>query len=228
MTVTGKSNHSGNTAVNGGELCLKSGATLGTGALTVARGATLSGVTGNNALTNASYNFTAGSTLQVGATATAISGTINFGGKNVTLATNSTLKVGATRCATSTTTGGTFIQNIGTLTINATIEVTVPENNSFAVGDSIILWKDVTNLKGTPTLTTFYIAPGLFWDDSDLAQGILRVTEVAPVGVRDLTDEELASRESKNNQYFDLQGRPVTHPRRGQTYLVGGRKVLVK
>ena len=228
MTVTGKSNHSGNTAVNGGELCLKSGATLGTGALTVARGATLSGVTGNNALTNASYSFTAGSTLQVGATATAISGTINFGGKNVTLATNSTLKVGATRGATSTTTGGTFIQNIGTLTINANIEVTVPENNSFAVGDSIILWKDVTNVKGTPTLTTFYIAPGLFWDDRDLAQGILRVTDVAPVGVRDLTDEELASRESKNNQYFDLQGRPVTHPRRGQTYLVGGRKVLVK
>ena len=224
MTVSGKSNHSGTTGINGGELCLKSGATLGTGALTVARGATLSGVTGNNALTNASYNFNSGSTLQVGATATATSGIINFGGKNVTLASKSVLKIGASRGATATTTGGTSLQNIGTLTINASIEVNVPESNTFALGDSILLWKDVTTVKGTPVLTTFYIAEGLFWDDSDLQQGILRVTDKAPVGVRDVNSQL----STLNSQLYDLQGRPVTTPRRGQTYLIGGRKVLVK
>ncbi len=225
MTVSGKSNHSGSTTVKAGELCLKSGAQMGTGALSVARGATLSGVTTAAApLTNATVSVSAGATLQVGATATATSGLMNFGGNSVTLASGSVLHIGAIRGATASSTGGSSLQNIKKLTISSTVEVYVPESQSFAVGDSILLWKNVTTVSGKPTLANYVIdaAQGLFWDDSDIASGILRVTDQVPVGIREVEGAQLNSQRST---VFDLQGRPVTTPRHGHTYIMNGRKV---
>ena len=227
MTVGGKSNHSGTTSVKAGELCLKSGAQLGTGALTVAKGATLSGVTTTAApLTNASVTIQTGAILQVGANASATSGMMSFGGKNLTIARTATLHLGVSRGATSTTTGGTSLQNIGTLSMNGTVELYIPEGNTFAVGDSVVLWKNVQKVSGSPVLANYYIAPGLFWDDTDLAQGILRVTDVAPVGIQNLLDN--AQRSTPNSQLYDFQGRPVSTPRRGQAYVLHGRKVIFK
>ena len=191
MTVSGKSNHSGATAVNGGELFFKSGATLGVGALSVAKGATLSGITGTTPLTNSSYTFNAGGTLQVGASAAATSGNIDFGGKNVTFAKGSFLQIGVARGASGTATGATNLQNIGTLTMNGTIQLHYASSLNLHVGDSVILWRNVNKVIGTPVLeqSSYYIAEGLFWDDKDLAQGILRVTDIAPVGIRGLDSD---------------------------------------
>ena len=232
-TFSGKSTHTGNTRVNAGTLCVKAGATLGTGALTVARGATLSGATGSTPLTNSSYSFSTGSTLQVGATATATTGYMDFGGKNVTISSGAVLDLGLARAAVTnasgvvTNTGGTSIQNINRLTMNGTIRLHY--GLSFAsnvqVGDSVLLWKDVTTCTGTPVLETQVIDAenGLFWDTKDIQQGILRVTDVAPVGIRGVATDE-----SGKTVIYTLDGRRVTETRRGQTYIINGRKVFVK
>jgi len=224
MTVSGKSNHTGTTTVKAGELCLKSGAQLGTGTLTVSKGATLSGVTTAAApLTNASVSINSGAIMQVGTTASATTGMMNFGGKNVTFANGAILKLAAVRNATASVTGGTSIQNIGTLTMNGTIQMTVPETHSLAVGDSIVLWKDVTTFRGTPKLESDVISEDLKWDDTDLAKGILRVVSAVPVSVSTLAEDN-----DNRTSVFDLQGRRVSTPRRGQTYIIDGRKVTLK
>ncbi|MBO4906537.1 MAG: autotransporter-associated beta strand repeat-containing protein [Bacteroidaceae bacterium] len=185
MTVSGASNHSGTTQVNAGELHFGTTATLGKGALTVARGAVLSGATATNkSLTNSAVTVSNGGTLQVGASTSAISGQIDFGGANVTMAKGSILKVGVGRAATASNTGCTALQNINRLAMNATIQLHYSSSLNLAVGDSVVLWRNVTTVSGTPVLADYYIAPGLFWDDTDLARGILRVTDVAPVGIQ--------------------------------------------
>ncbi len=228
-TFNGASDHTGSNRIEEGRLHLGNNAALGTGAITVLRGATLSGSTANKkSWNNASVTINSGATLIVGASDTAISGVIDFGGKNVTIASGATLHLTVNRCATATTTGGTALQNVGTLTMHGTIDLSIPESNTLAVGDSILLWKEVKTLKGTPQLGNYYIVPGLFWDDKDLAQGILRVTDVAPDGIHDLQNDGIANSNSSDHKFYDLQGRPVTNPRRGQTYIIQGRKVLMK
>ncbi len=180
MTVTGKSTHSGTTTVKGGELFVKSGAQLGTGLLTIWDGATLSGVTTTNVpLVNSSVTFNTGATLQVGAFANADFGQMCFGGKNVTFRSGAVLKLAVTDCATSYSTGGTSIQDIGRLTMSGTIDIHVPEYHTLNVGDSILLWKNVGSVIGTPVLKTvvFDEARGLYWDTTDIAAGILRVAQ---------------------------------------------------
>jgi autotransporter-associated beta strand protein len=81
MTVTGKSTHSGATTVSAGTLQLSSGATLGTGELTIAKGASFLGITPSGVtLTNS--KVTVNGTLQAGAKANSTTGMLDFGGKN--------------------------------------------------------------------------------------------------------------------------------------------------
>lgn len=232
MTVSGMSDHTGATAVNAGELAIKAGATLGRGALSVAKGAMLSGVTGSTPLTNSSYSFSGGATLQVGSSAAAIAGVIDFGGKNVTFMKNSVLQLGFSRGATTnsagvvTNTGGTSLQNINRLTMNATIQLhySAAFSNNVAVGDSIVLWTGVASVTGTPTLETMVISEekGLYWDTSDIKSGILRVTDVVPVGIRSIDED------AKTPVIYTTDGRRVTSVTRPGIYIINGRKVMVK
>ena len=232
-TFSGKSTHTGATRVNAGTLCVKAGATLGTGALTVANGATLSGTTSTTPLTNSSYSFNSGSTLLVGTSATATSGYMDFGTKNVTIASGAVLDMGLSRAAVTNTsgevtnTGGTYLQNIQKLTFNGTIRLHY--SSSFAtnvqVGDYVVLWKNVTTFAGTPKLESEVIdaEKGLFWDTSEIAKGILRVTDVVPVGIRGIAAEK-----GEPDVIYTLDGRRVNEAQRGQVYIVNGKKVLVK
>ena len=229
VTLGGKNDHTGTTKVNAGELCVKSGGQLGTGALTVANGAKLSGVTTAAVpLVNSTVTINAGGTLAVGTSATATVGLIDFGGKNVTMAKNSILEVGINRAATETATGGTSLQNIGKLTINATVKLhyssTFVEN--IKEGDEVRLWADVTSVSGTPVLDEeSYIvdaARGLYWDATDIAKGILRVTKTVPVGIAAVPAATSAA------DRYTIDGRRTNATRRGQVYVVGNRKVLVK
>lgn len=227
MNVAGRSDHSGATQVKAGELHLGTGAALGVGPLTILKGATLSGVTGTNGLTNSAVTFNAGSTLQVRPSATGTTGTLSFGGCNVTIAKTAVVQFGVNGKATSATnTGATTIQNINKLTINGTIQLYHAAGlaSKLAVGDYILLWKDVTTVSGKPVLdpSSYYISDGLYWDDTDLAQGILRVTDVVPVGLRTINAEQPAS-----SAVYTLDGRQTTTPRRGQIHIVNGRKVLL-
>lgn len=181
MTVYGAWDNTGAVRVNEGQLSLNSRALLGTGALTVAAGATLSGRTADD-LTNSSFNIQG--TLQVGSSETSTVGTMGFGNKNVTFGRNSVLRLGIAKAATATSTGGTSIKNIGTLTMNGTVSLYYSASCSLAVGDSVVLWQAKT-VTGTPVLESEVIdaAKGLYWDTTDLLKGILRVTDVAPDGV---------------------------------------------
>ena len=234
MTVSGKSNHSGTTTVQGGELHFNAGATLGTGALTVNKGAILSGVTGTTPLTNSATTLKSGAILQVGANATATTGLMNFGGKNVTIPAGAFLQLGLSRAAVTnattgaiTNTGGTSLQNIGKLTMNGTIQLhySAAFASNVKVGDVVYLWKDVTTFTGTPVLESEVIdaEKGLFWDTADIMQGILRVTDVAPVGIRGIAEEA-----GDTPSIYTLDGRPVSNPRRGNVYIINGHKVLMR
>ncbi len=228
-TFGGKSDHTGTTQVKAGELCIKSGGQLGTGALTVAKGAKLSGVTTAAVpLVNSSVTISNGGTLAVGTTATATVGLLDFGGKNVTLAKGSFLEMGINRAATESATGGTSLQNISKLTINATVKLHYSSSfvDNIKEGDIVRLWTGVTTVTGTPVLDEesyiISLEKGLFWDTSELSQGILKATAEVPVGISSIAAS------GTPDAYYTIDGRRVSTPRRGQVYVVGGRKVLVK
>ncbi len=208
MTVGGPSDNTGATTVKEGELRLKSGGQLGKGSLTVQSGAILSGSnTASVPLVNSSVSIQRGGKLQIGQANQSKVVQINFGGKNVTLASGSTLALAASRHATRTNTGAAYLSNIGTLNINATIDVYVPATHTLAEGDSVIIWKDVTTVKGSPALASDVIdeEKGLYWDTTDLMNGILRVEYRVPSvinGVVEQPDEE-------STAVYDLNGRMV-------------------
>ena len=186
MTVSGKSTHTGATTVKAGELHFNAGATLGTGALTVARGATLSGVTSASVpLTNSSVSVSTGGTLQVGTSATATTGSINFGDKNVTIAKGATLALAAARATTKASAGCTQLTGIKTLTINGDITLQLADTYEPAAGDSLQLVV-ATTIKGSPTFTLPELPEGLCWDIGQfLAKGVLHIAEAIAVAIPD-------------------------------------------
>ena len=229
MTIGGKSTHSGATTVKEGELCLKTGSALGTGKLTVNSGATLSGQTTTAVpLQNSSIVVNTGGTLRVGTTATSTSGQMCFGGKSVIIQQNATLRLGVDKPATATTTGGTCLNDIGTLTLNGVIDIYVPETHILSVGDSVVLWTNVKKMAGTPELANFTVdaEKGLFWDTKDLDKGILRVTDTMPMGI--LVPSSLLLPPAS---VFDLNGRKVGDsvlPTQKGLYIYRGKKIFKK
>lgn len=220
-TFTGAHDYTGTTSIEAGELRVSGNkVTLGTGSLTVKRGATLSGSTGSSVLTNSLYSIQAGATLQVDNSSDGTAGKFDFGGKNVTLAANSFLTL-----TVNSLTNHSTLKNINKLTMNGTIRLRLPDGWTPAVGDELTLYTDVTTLAGTPKLESEVInaEAGLYWDTSDLAsKGILRVTSTVPVGLQaiDATRTDLP--------VYTLDGRRVNRVRSGQVYIIGGEKVLVK
>ena len=233
-TFNGASNHTGTTVVGAGELHFGPKATLGTGALTVKKGATLSGATGTNvSLTNSAYNISTGAILQVGASATATSGTINFGSKNVTIAQDAILSIGVARAATASNSGCTTLTGINRLTMNGIIQLhySTTAADNLAPGDSIVLWT-ATSVTGTPVLESQIISEerGLYWDITDLGRGILRVTSQVPDGIEEIKKEKYFK--SEVDAVYDLNGRKVadkpTHNLRKGIYLYRTEKILIE
>ena len=176
MTVTGKSNHSGATTISEGTLHLSSSATLGTGELTIAKGATLTGVTSSDvALSNS--KTTVNGTLQVGNNANSSTGLLNFGGQNVIFNSNATYLLVARKCASakkSTSGNGcAMIDNVGTLRMNGTISVQLASSHTLQAGDSIRIFS-ATRASGTPTFDLPAIE-GLEWDTTHWKEGYLHL-----------------------------------------------------
>lgn len=176
MTVSGASDFTGSCIIREGDLHINKGAKLGTGNLTVASGATLSGLTNTDHLDNSSV--TVNGTVSVGATATAVFGVMRFGGSNVTFNSGSTLRLGAGRAATAYLNGGTSIEDIGRLRMNGTISLFLSKGYTPQAGDSIRLFK-CESFDGSPVLDLPALAEGLSWDTSSISSGLLRVTDVA-------------------------------------------------
>lgn len=201
MTVATTWENSGTVKVTEGELHLNSGKTVGKGALTVAEGATLSGLSGatintakNNAMTNSSVIVKG--TLQCGSSATSITGYLCFGAKPLTLTSTSTLVVGLSRCATATSPGCTTIfgdaSDASSVTIQdgATVKaflsstydpantVTAEKADSFRVFHSFAK-VNVGKLKfDLPALPAHY-----YWDTDHIAEGYLYIRYTEQTGV---------------------------------------------
>ncbi len=208
MTVGGASDHTGGTTVKEGELRLKSGGQLGKTTVTVQSGAILSGSNTTSApLVNTQTTINDGATLQIGQPNQKKVVQMNFGGNNLTLESGSTLALVAYKRATRTNTGAAYLSNIGTLNINAVIDVYVPTDHTLAEGDSVVIWKEVSNVVGNPVLVSDVIDEdkGLYWDTTDLMKGILRVEYHVPSAIDGVV--ELPADES--TAVYDLNGRMV-------------------
>ncbi len=188
MKVTGASDFTGICTVSKGTLCLnKANATvamMGTGALVVKSGATLSG---QGLLGNSVVRVESGGTLRPGVTETSMSGTIDLGGKNLLAQAGSTV-----RFFVRTATLHTKLTNVGTLTLQGTLKVDTYEGADLPEGTELCLWTAGTyNTASAPKLELGSPGEGKEWDTSDLDKGILRV--VVPTGITSVpADEEVA------------------------------------
>ncbi|MBO5025729.1 MAG: autotransporter-associated beta strand repeat-containing protein [Bacteroidaceae bacterium] len=187
MTVAGVWDNTGTVKINEGELHFNSGSSLGTGVLTVAEGAVLSGAT-STTVTLKNSMYTINGTVQVGATATAVIGVLDFGSKNVTFNSGSVYRVGVRRCATATNSGGTSIQGIKKLTMNGTISVFMNDSYEPVDGDSVRLWVSDT-FAGTPEFDLPALGNSLVWDTSRIAEGLLFI-KYDPTGIDAIAADE--------------------------------------
>jgi len=168
MTASGQWSNTGNVNVSAGILHID-GATLGTGNLTVTRGATLSG-TGN--LTNSAV--TVNGILQPGRLATSYSGTIDFGDKNLTITAIGTYQTCVRRGTTKLNAGCTNLTGINRMTVNGTIKVILSRFQTLSVGDSIRIFTS-ESFSGSPK---FSLPRQFVWDTSRIQDGLLFVSGV--------------------------------------------------
>ncbi len=172
MIVSAAWDNTGAVAIQNGAIKLTGNTSLGTGTLTIASGARLTGTNKTTAtLTNS--KVTVNGSVQPGALANSAIGTLYFGGKNVEFKSGSTLRIGLRRCATATNTGGTSIQDINRLTMNGTISVFLDDGYEPVDGDSMYVWK-ATTFSGTPEFDLPYV-PNMRWDTSRISEGMLRL-----------------------------------------------------
>ena len=192
MTVTGQSTHSGATTVKEGTLHLSSGATLGTGELTVAKGAAFLGVTSSDVtLTNS--KTTVNGTLQVGAKTNSFFGLLDFGGEVVTFNKGAVYRLVARKCASANKSalgnGCAMIDNVGVLHLNGTISVQLASSHTLQAGDSIRIFSARTVL-GRPTFDLPAIE-GLEWDTTKWKEGYLHLRAATRIVMSIAPDEQV-------------------------------------
>ena len=189
MTVTGASTHSGATTISEGTLHLASGATLGTGELTIARGASFLGVTSSKVtLTNS--KTTVNGSLQVGTGISSTTGLLDFGGMNVTFNKNSEYRLVARKCATAKKSTGSngcaMIDNVGILRMNGTISVQLASSHTLEAGDSVRIFSART-VSGSPTFD-LPVIEGLEWDTTHWKEGYLHLKTATSIHAVHLPD----------------------------------------
>ena len=184
MTVTGAWNSTGSINISAGGIRLGAGGSLGTGTLTVANNASLTGVS-DTKVALANSNITINGTVQPGESATAASGNLNFGGKNVTIGKTGKVIIGIRKGANDYSIYNSYLKNIGTLKLAAgtTISAVISKNNigklttDEAVVDSFYVWADVkkVTIAGELNFDLPQLLPYNYWDTSRISEGILYV-----------------------------------------------------
>ena len=182
MTLTASSNFTGAATISAGTLILNKSAAktgiLGTGKLTVADGATLSGV---GMLDNSLTTISKGALLRPGLKENSTSGTIKLNGNNLMINNGATLRffIGSRNLYTKLT-------EVGTLTMRGTLKVDVRDGAPLAEGDEFQLWSSsYTQLLSTTVFELDSLGQGLCWDTSDLESGILRVAASTAISTPD-------------------------------------------
>ena len=225
MTVKGNWNNTGTVNVNGGEMAIRTGATVGTGSLVVGKNGKLSVFTGaNNPLTNSS--FTINGTLASYISNSQYTAATNLNGKNITFYSSSRYMVVARKGATASTNGCSSLKNINKITMNGTIEV-ILSNSQLVAGDSIRLW-EATTMAGTPKFELPDLGEGLAWDTSRISEGLLFVVSTSDINT--LVGDEL----KKPADIFDLRGQIVRRKATSQKglpagiYIRNGQKFVIR
>lgn len=219
MTFTGTGNFGGACRVNAGELCLNnstSNVMLGTGTLTIAKDALLSG---RGTLNNSSTTVSAGGTLRSGITETNATGNLSFSGKNLTV--NGTIQT-----FISSRTSFSKFTKIGTLTLNGKLVVKGRDALALNEGTEIQIF-DAETVKLGASFECDLCEPnaelGLTWDTSRLSEGLL-IVGPAPDGILSIRAAEL-----DHADIYTLGGMKLTQrPTRSGVYVVNGKKMLLK
>ncbi|MBO7467811.1 MAG: autotransporter-associated beta strand repeat-containing protein [Bacteroidaceae bacterium] len=209
MKLSGQgSNHTGLNTISEGTLCLNNAKAtspmLGTGALTVKKGAALTGT----GLLGQPVTVTSGAILRPGVSETSVSGELKFSGRNVTVSSGASLQFYVSGASLFTR-----LSDIGTLTIQGDIVIHIREGIKVAKGKELQLWAaDVTQAANATFSIDGLPGEGLYWDVTDLlTEGILRVTDDPELSVaRLLVEPEVVSTE-----YYDLRGTRLDAPQRG-------------
>lgn len=214
VTLTGLSTFGGAAKVQEGTLTLYNG-TLGSGILTVAKGARM---VAKNTPLNPLKNrvFSCSGTLLIGTEANPYSGSFYLGGINASFGVNSILHIGIRRAATSTSPGGSCLQGVGSLTFNGTLEVEVMEGVSLSEGDSVRVWKAEKYMENSTPKFNFLNAPGegLTWDTSRISEGVLYVVKDGVNALFNVTTDNII-----RTEYYTPSGVKVKAPLQG-VYLV--------
>ena len=213
MTSTGLWDCTGAVTVAEGELCVNNSNTttpcLGTGVLTVNRGAVLSG---KGVLGNSSVTISAGGTLRSGINETNGSGNLRFADKNLTVS-------GTMQTYVSTKTSYSKFTEIGTLKLNGTLMVRVKEGLNLAEGTELqIINADKITLGSN---LVYDLDPGYEWDTTRLTEGILVIT--GTTALKSITEEEMA-----NASIYTLNGMKVERPTEKGVYIVNGVKKVLR
>ena len=249
MTVSGTWANSGTVKVSEGILNLSSGKTLGTGALTVADGATLQGMSSIIRSTSKSHPFTNSSvtidgSLCVGAEGNSSAGYWYFGTKPLTFGATGKLYVGVLKCATSSTAPGcTHIwgdETSGSVTFKDGATVSVYLDTSYdpaasigtdeAKADSFLVFSFAKATVGDVKFELPQLPDHYYWDTTHFKKGYLYIRYTASTGI--LTP--FADNDRKN--IYDLKGRLVrrmssTADMKGLpagVYIRGGKAFVVR
>jgi autotransporter-associated beta strand protein len=224
MTFKGSGTFTGTAKINGGELCLNSNGSegmLGTGALTVAKGATLSG---KGVLTNSSTTISSGGTLRSGITETNALGNLQFSGKSLTVVGTISTYIGSkTSYSKFTNIKNLTIRSLATIIVNGRETLALKEGDEIKLFDAekVSIHEDCTLQLCAPNMED----PTLVWNTDRLyTEGVLVVTKGDASAIDHITTDMVTK-----GMVYTLSGmRVVGEPERGKIYIVNGKKVYVK
>ena len=212
MTVTNSWENTGAVNVNAGCLSLGQGVTLGKGALTIADGATLTGMSSIIKATSKSHpltnsGITINGALRVGADGNSSAGYWYFGAKPITFGATGKLYVGVQKCATSDSAPGcTHLwgdETNGSITFKdgATISVyldsfydpTVGIGTDEAKADSFYVFNFPKVAIGDVKFELPVLPEHYYWDTSKFAKGYLYIRYSSSVGIMGIASGERVS-----------------------------------
>lgn len=226
MTVKKSWDTSGAISVNAGELRINSGYTLGTGTLTIAEKAILTGTSKSGVpMTNSSV--TINGSLQPGSSALATTGSMNFGNKNVTMGGKSAIIL-SIRKATSDVGkyAGSGIEGINTLkfTSGAKIVLNIIDTYEPVVGDEFRIFNEVKSVSGTPVIECN--RDGFVFDTSRISEGIIVLKSYDPVAdeIQSISLDDLDNATIYTLTGVRINGRPSVKG----LYIVNGKKAYIK
>jgi len=249
MTVSGVWNNTGAVNVNAGTMILGQGKSLGTGALTVADGATLQGQSSTVRTQSKKSSFTNSSvtingSLRVGSEGTSTSGYWYLGTKPLTIGATGKLYVGVAKCSTSPSVPGCSHvwseESTGSITFKDGATVSVYLASSYdpatnigadeAKADSFMVFNFAKATVGDVQFELPQLPEKYYWDTTQFHTGYLYIRYSNATGI----GSTVMNRKESNNDIYDLRGRKV----RSQSadindlpagiYIQGGKKVVVK